>query len=97
MAKTMFGKPKFAYLSNIISLRNPLAAKGSVKELRREFDQAKTRPKRLRIARATQLASNRAGAMLERRDLSSREQREYQEVRDIYNIAAKRMFNRLRR
>jgi len=94
MAKTMFVKPKYDYLSNIISLRNPSAARGSVKELRREFDQAKTRAKRLRIARATQLAANRAGAMLERRNLSTLECQQYRKIRGIYNDVAKRMFKK---
>jgi len=94
MAKTMFVKPKYDYLSNIISLRNPLAARGSVKELQREFDQAKTGAKRLRIARATQLASNRSGAMLGRRNLSSLERQQYRKIRDIYDDVAKRMFKK---
>jgi len=52
--KTMFGKPKHKYLGDIISIRSPESATGSVRELTREFYQSKTKAKRLRIARSEQ-------------------------------------------
>ena len=36
--KTMFGPAKTKYLSAMISLRNPEAARGSVKELEKEYN-----------------------------------------------------------
>jgi len=89
--KTMFGKPKHKYLSDIISIRSPSAAQGSVRELNREFYQSKTKAKRLRIARSAQLASNRAKAMMNKR-LSPRERGEMLMVSAIYKKAAERMF-----
>jgi len=93
--KTMFVRPKYEYLSNIISLRNPAASRGAVKELRREFKKAETHTKRLRIARATQLAANRASATLKRKNLSARERDEYRAIQHTYADAAGVMFSRL--
>lgn len=89
---TMFGKAKNKYLRDIISIRSPESATGSVRELNREFYSSKTKVKRLRIARATLLASNRAKAMISRRTLSPRERGEMLTVSAIYKKAAERMF-----
>ena len=89
--RTMFGKAKHGYLRDIISIRSLEAATSSVRELNREFFSAKTKAKRLRIARATQLASNRAKAMIGKR-LSPRERGEMLTVSAIYKKAADRMF-----
>jgi len=75
-SKTMFGKAKYGYLRDIISIRNPESATGSVRELTREFYQSKTKTKRLRIARSAQLASNRALASAKKRTVSPRERAE---------------------
>jgi len=92
--KTMFGKPRYSYLSEMISLRNPSSARGSVRELKKEFDDADTSAKKLRIARATQLAANRAGATRKRKGLSRIEKGEYGQISDIYNKAAKVLFRK---
>ncbi len=89
---TMFGKAKTTYLRDIISIRSPESATGSVRELKREFFSAKTKAKRLRIARATQLASNRALASAKRETVSAREKVELRKVAGIYAKAAERMF-----
>jgi len=94
--KTMFVPTKHKYLGDMISLRNPSAARGSVKELQREFDGAKTKTKKLRIARATQLAANRARASVKRSNLSRREQNEYWAMVKIYDLAAHKMFASVR-
>jgi hypothetical protein len=88
----MFGKPKHDYLRDIISIRSPESATGSVRELNREFFSAKTRAKRLRIARSAQLASNRALASAKRDSVSAREKTELRKVAGIYAKAAERMF-----
>jgi len=90
--KTMFGKTKHEYLGDMISLRNPSAAQGSIRELQREFKSAKTKTKKLRIARATMLAANRASASSKRSNLSGKERGEFKEIASIYSTAANRMF-----
>ena len=90
--KTMFSKAKNAYLRDIISIRSPESATGSVRELNREFFSAKTKTKRLRIARSAQLASNRALASAKRGSMSVREKVEMKKVERIYAQAAERMF-----
>ena len=94
--KTMFGPTKHAYLGNMISLRNPSAAHGSVRELDKEFRSAKTRTKKLRIVRATQLAANRANASRKRAGISANERREFSEIFEIYSRASAVMFANLR-
>lgn len=90
--KTMFGKAKNKYLRDIISIRSPESATGSVRELAREFYTAETRVKRLRIARSAQLASNRALASARNKAVSAREKTELRKVAGIYANAAERMF-----
>ena len=97
MAETMFGTPKHKYLSDIISISSPSAAQGSVKELKREFQEAKTRTKKLRIAKATMLAANRARASVKKTNLSKRERNEFWAIVKIYDLAATAMFSALRR
>jgi len=91
-AQTMFGKAKHEYLRDIISIRSPESATGSVRELTREFYGAKTKVKRLRIARSAQLASNRALASAKRKSVSVIEKVELKRVAGIYAQAAERMF-----
>ena len=92
MAKTMFGPAKHKYLRDVITLRNPSAARGAARELNRIFDDAATKVKKLRIARATKLAANRAKASAKRKGLSPRERRQFREIHDIYDRASERMF-----
>jgi len=91
--KTMFGKPKHKYLRDIISIRSPESATGSVRELTREFYQSKTKAKRLRIARSAQLASNRALASAKRQSVSPRERAELKKVARIYAQLAEKLFD----
>ncbi len=94
-ASTMFGPAKHKYLRDMISLRNPQAAMGSIRELSNEFRSAKTHVKRLRIARATQLASNRASASAKKRNLSVAEKGQYRGIANLYAGAAKAFFRGL--
>jgi len=93
--KTMFGPAKHKYLSEAISLKNPIAAYASVKELRAMFNQALSEAKRLRIARATMLAANRSEASAKRKNISSKEKTELLEISDIYREAAQDMFDKV--
>lgn len=90
--RTMFSPAKHKYLRDIISIRSPESATGSVRELNREFYQSKTKAKRLSIARSAQLASNRALASAKRKSVSPRERAELKKVARIYGDAAERMF-----
>jgi len=93
MAKkqTLFTEAKHKYLADIISFKNPQKAKGSVIELLNEFQDA-GRVKKLRIARATLQASNRAKATLNRRNLSAKERKEFTDIAQIYKTASEYMF-----
>jgi len=95
--KTMFVKPKSQALADMVSLRNPSSARGSIRELGREFNQAFLKDKKLRIARATMLAANRAAATVKRRGLSMAERKEFREIARIYKTAAVAMFAAYRR
>lgn len=95
MVKTMFGPAKYDYLSKAISIKSVRSARASVVELRQLFNSAATRTKKLRIARATMLAANRAGASRKRSNLSPDERRQFTEIAEIYARVAKRMFKEL--
>jgi len=87
----LFKPPRWKYLAQIITFENPEAARGAVKELLREFRQAKTRAKKRRIKQATIYAANRARASAKRKNLSPRERRELLQIARIYERAARRM------
>ncbi len=91
----MFGEPKYKYLSDIISLESTRTAVHSSAKLIKEFAESRTRDKKLRIARAANLASNRALAMLQRGDLSLRERNEFREIAKIYRSASSQLFRKL--
>lgn len=95
MAQSIFRPAKHSYLSRIISLKSPSAARSSVRQLRSEFSGAKTRPKKLRIARATMLAANRANVSRKRENLSRKERGEFRRIFEIYRPAAVGMYRRL--
>jgi len=92
MSYTMFGPARYKYLSKVISLRSPAEARKSTYELGEAFFVASTGTKRLRIARATQLAANRARVLSNNRNISSKERAEYRQIAKIYNDTAKGMF-----
>lgn len=93
--RTLFDKAKSKKLADIISFKNPQAARGSAKELLREFNAAKLRSKKVRIIQATNLASNRAAASTRRRNLSMRERRELTTVSNIFRKTQKDLSGRL--
>jgi len=92
MAKTMFGPAKYDYLSKAISIDSVRSARESVIELKKMFNTAATRTKKLRIARATMLAANRADASRKRKNLSMNERKQFAEIKGIYQRAGQRMF-----
>ena len=85
----LFKPARWRYLSEIVSFVNPEEARGSVLELKKQFENAKTRDKRLRIIRAAIYAANRAKAIAEHHpNISDRERRELLEVSEIYRDCA---------
>lgn len=90
--KTLFDKPKTKYIAKIVKFDNPTSAKKSANKLITEFGNAKTMPKRLRLARSARKAANMADATLKRKNLSHKEREEYREIEKIYSSAASIMF-----
>jgi len=89
--QTMFGKPKFRKYSDIVSLESTSSARKSIRLLNKEFRDADTRAKKVRVKRVTLLASNRAYAMAQKRKLSFRERRELLHIADMYYNASLKM------
>lgn len=94
--KTIFFKAKHKYLGDMISLKSPALARISVIDLKQEFKDAQTNDKKLRIARATMLASNRAKVILKKKGLSLKERTEFRQILSIYKKVAEDMFRKLR-
>ena len=93
MATTMFGKPRYSYLSEIVVFSPPSKVVEAVRILKREFRTAKTLAKKLRVARATRLASNRARASSRRESLTRREASRLRAVSAVYGRASVDMFD----
>jgi len=90
--QTLFKKPKHKYLAKIVNFDTPENAKKSTKKLEKEFVNAKTDKKRLRIARASLFASNRAEASGKRKNLSRKEKTEYRKIAVLYKNTANMLF-----
>ena len=93
MATTMFGKPRYSYLSKIVVFSPPSKVVEAVRTLKREFRKAKTLAKKLRVARATRLASNRARASSKRESLTRREASRLRGTAMTYGRASVDMFD----
>ena len=94
----LFKPPRWRYLADIVSFVNPEEARGSVLELKKQFENAKTRDKRLRIIRAAIYAANRAKAIAERHpNISDRERHELLEVSEIYRECADELLRKYHR
>ena len=90
----LFKKPKHKKYAKMISFKNPTQARSSARKLRKEFREAKQNAKQLRIARATQYASNRAKASGKRKNLSIDERKQIKEIGKIYDTAVNSMWNK---
>jgi hypothetical protein len=88
---TMFGTPKHKGLAKLIKMDTPADARESSRELLRKFNKLEQRPSKVAYKRATVLAANRAGAMLKKKNLSSKERGEFRKIRGIYRDTAKKM------
>lgn len=95
--KTLFKKPKHKKYAKMISFKNPTQARISARKLRKEFREAKQNAKQLRIARATQYASNRAKASSKRKKLSTSKRKQIKEIGKIYNTTANSMWKKYKK
>ena len=90
--KSMFYEPpKHKELAKIVSLESPTQARKSARELKQMFERARSRERRRVIKRATVLAANRAKAARRRKNLSTRERKQYEKIAEIYQRAYKEM------
>jgi len=90
--RSIFYKPAHhPSLAEIVSLESPAKARKSVRELKRKFKSAKSRDRKRIIKQATVLAANRAKAARKRKNLSSKERKELEEIAEIYERAYKEM------
>lgn len=77
--KTLYAPAKYKKYGKIVSFKNPTQARNSVTKLRKEYRDAKTQKKKLRVYRVTIYAANRAKANLRRL-----RGKEYNEMKDIH-------------
>ena len=89
--RSMFRKPKNKTLSKIVEIDTPADANKSAMILKKRFRHQKSRKAKVATKRATINAANIAGAMLNKKDLSTKEKNEMRKVRRIYRDAAKNM------
>ncbi len=90
--KSMFySPPHHPSLAEIVSLESPSKARKAARELKRKFEKARSRDRKRIIKQATVLAANRAKAARKRKNLSSKERRELEEIAEIYERAYKEM------
>lgn len=89
--KSVFFPPKYRYLADIVDLTTPARARKAVDQLETEFRTAKTKEKKLRIMRATNLAATRAIIGSHNKRVSIKEQKEYAEIGRIYRTARIKM------
>lgn len=96
--KTLFKKPKYKKYAEMVSFKNPTQAKISSRKLRKEFREAKQRAKKLRVAQATQQASNRAKVIAdERKKLSTKERKQFKKIGKIYGTTAKSLWKKYKK
>ena len=89
--KTLFFSPKFSRYSRIVHLDTPATAYQSATKLLQEFNEAKTREKKVRVKRVAVLAASRAKAIMGKTDLSTLEAIEFKKIAEIYREVSKKM------
>ena len=88
--RTMFFPPTSPKYAEIVSLESPEDARASVRELSKEYNDAETRTKKVRIIRVAVLAMNRAKVISERRGVSPEVKRDFREIHQIYKDAVEK-------
>ena len=89
--KTMFGEAKSVKYADIVKMDTEENAKKSAKTLKKEFNKAKTRAKKVTVKRVTVNASNRAFASAKRKKISFREKLELIRIGHIFEASYKSM------
>jgi hypothetical protein len=89
--KSMFGKPKNMTLAKKIEMDTPTHARKAAAEMVKRFHELEHRDAKVATKRAVVNAANRAGATLNRKNLSTKEKKEMRKIRRIYKDAAKKM------
>jgi len=84
---TIFFPAKSEKYSEMVRIDTPKAAEDSVEKLMKEFNEAKTRDKKVRIKRYVVLAENRARVMASNERLSPTQRKEARKVAQIYAAA----------
>jgi len=90
--RSLFRPAKYKKYSKIVSFKDPEDAFISSGQLLDEFVRSKQKDKKLRIARVSQYASNRAFATSKKKDLSQKERNEFIEIGKIYKRSANGMW-----
>lgn len=91
--QTLFKRPKHKYLAKIITFKSVTGAEKSVKKSENLFKEAKTKKKKLRIARAIQYAENRIKyGFLAKKNLKKETKVRLKKIANIYEDSADRLW-----
>ena len=82
--KTIFFKPTHPTAARYISIESVPKANESIRWLTREWNDAKTRPKKRRLIKYASLAAGRCTASAKKKSLSGKERREFRLIGSIY-------------
>ena len=85
--KTIFVPARHKKYADIVSLVDVPSARESVRKLKKEFDDAETRSKKVRVKRVTVSARNRSLISAKRKRLSRKEKQELLDISLIYEKA----------
>jgi hypothetical protein len=94
LGKGLFSAPVYKKYGDMVSFESTTAARKSVADLKKEFNEADTANKQLRIARVAQYAANRARASTNRKHLSPDVKKRFTKMHKIYSDAADTMFSK---
>ena len=94
----MFLPARHRYLSEVVTFRNITGAREAARRLRRLYDEAKTRQKKLTILRAVVLAANRAEVAAKKHpSFSPAVRRRWKRIAQIYRRLAEELKHKYRR
>lgn len=95
--KAVFTDPKYQKYSDMVELDEIENAKISANKLEKEFEDAKTKDKKLRVARVTQFSAVRARAMSRNPNISKDDKKELQIISRLYGKKAVKMWKQYRK
>lgn len=94
---TLFKEAKYKKYNKIVSFRSISEAEESVSILESEFKDAKTKSKKLRVARVTQFSANKVRVMARKKDLKTETRNRYKKISRMYGKSAIQMWKEYRR